>query len=276
MLWRPCSRHSAAPSQPRRPRADRGPVRRLGPGPARRDRRWRAAGRTPATFDQAAVESACDEAVGLVVEYTRLTPAGPIPRPELDRPGRVGAGRPANAQRALGRARGAHRRRLQLPGPLGGIARSLAGARRGSRGRSRRRLRGAQGPRPVRHRARPTPIARQRLLFVGPEPRRPHLQLGETPELFLRWIAIHETTHAVQFTSVPWLRAHLAGLLEELHRRRRRRGWTARRSQGLAKRLLSHRPAQDDPRRCCRASSRGCSRGPSRRRCSTASRRRCP
>ena len=32
----------------------------------------------------------------------------------------------------------------------------------------------------------------------------------------LRWIAFHEMTHAVQFTSVPWLREHLGGLLREL------------------------------------------------------------
>jgi coenzyme F420 biosynthesis associated uncharacterized protein len=30
------------------------------------------------------------------------------------------------------------------------------------------------------------------------------------------WVAIHEVTHAVQFTSVPWLRGHLAGELSSL------------------------------------------------------------
>ena len=32
----------------------------------------------------------------------------------------------------------------------------------------------------------------------------------------LTWIAFHEVTHAVQFSGVPWLRPHLAGLLREL------------------------------------------------------------
>jgi coenzyme F420 biosynthesis associated uncharacterized protein len=34
--------------------------------------------------------------------------------------------------------------------------------------------------------------------------------------LFLRWIALHEATHAVQFAAVPWLRDHLGGIAREL------------------------------------------------------------
>ena len=30
-----------------------------------------------------------------------------------------------------------------------------------------------------------------------------------------RWVALHETTHAVEFESIPWLREHMAGLLRE-------------------------------------------------------------
>jgi coenzyme F420 biosynthesis associated uncharacterized protein len=35
-------------------------------------------------------------------------------------------------------------------------------------------------------------------------------------ELFLSWIALHETTHAVQFGAVPWLREHLGGIASGL------------------------------------------------------------
>ena len=34
--------------------------------------------------------------------------------------------------------------------------------------------------------------------------------------MFLHWIALHEATHAFQFASVPWLRGHLGGMVEEL------------------------------------------------------------
>src|SRR5204863_368469 len=32
----------------------------------------------------------------------------------------------------------------------------------------------------------------------------------------VRWVAIHEITHAVQFTAVPWLRGHMGAMLKEL------------------------------------------------------------
>ena len=32
----------------------------------------------------------------------------------------------------------------------------------------------------------------------------------------LRWVALHEVTHALQFAGVPWLREHLGGLLRSL------------------------------------------------------------
>jgi coenzyme F420 biosynthesis associated uncharacterized protein len=40
--------------------------------------------------------------------------------------------------------------------------------------------------------------------------------LDADAEELLTWIAFHEVTHAVQFTAVPWLRPHLASLVEEL------------------------------------------------------------
>ena len=35
-------------------------------------------------------------------------------------------------------------------------------------------------------------------------------------DLFLRWIALHETTHAVQHAGVRWLRLHLGSIASEL------------------------------------------------------------
>jgi len=60
------------------------------------------------------------------------------------------------------------------------------------------------------------PTVSPRLLFVGPNLNLAAAKLDADREELLRWVAFHEVTHAVQFGSVPWLREHLGGLLEEL------------------------------------------------------------
>jgi coenzyme F420 biosynthesis associated uncharacterized protein len=60
------------------------------------------------------------------------------------------------------------------------------------------------------------PARAPRLLFVGPNLSAALDRLGVDRDLFLRWIALHETTHAVHFASVPWLREHIGGIAEEL------------------------------------------------------------
>lgn len=55
-----------------------------------------------------------------------------------------------------------------------------------------------------------------RLLFVAPNLVETAEKLDVDAEQLVHWVTFHEVTHAVQFTSVPWLRGHLAGLLEEL------------------------------------------------------------
>jgi coenzyme F420 biosynthesis associated uncharacterized protein len=204
----------------------------------------------PGVFDQHAVDAACAAAVALVVDYSRLRPAGELPQPELvDRAEwtRIGL-------RTLRELSGQLERRvadgLSLPGPLGGLARSLAGAAAGAEagvavGYGARKVLG-QYDVPL------VPTDRQpRLVFVGPNLAAAHLQLGEDPELFLRWIAIHETTHSIQFASVPWLRPHMAELLDQLIT-----GASARLDLGslgqLARRLI-----RTDPRAAVRTVLRG-------------------
>jgi coenzyme F420 biosynthesis associated uncharacterized protein len=60
------------------------------------------------------------------------------------------------------------------------------------------------------------PARAPRLLFVGPNLSAARARLGVDRDLFLRWIALHETTHAVHFAAVPWLRGHVGGIAEEL------------------------------------------------------------
>jgi coenzyme F420 biosynthesis associated uncharacterized protein len=52
-----------------------------------------------------------------------------------------------------------------------------------------------------------------RLLFVSANLERAVAELGVDHDSFVRWVVIHELTHALQFGGVPWLREHLGGLL---------------------------------------------------------------
>lgn len=60
------------------------------------------------------------------------------------------------------------------------------------------------------------PTREPRLLFVAPNLSAARARLDVDRELFLSWIALHETTHAVQFGAVRWLRPHLGGIASEL------------------------------------------------------------
>ncbi len=60
------------------------------------------------------------------------------------------------------------------------------------------------------------PEAPARLLFVAPNLGHAASQLDAEPDQLLRWVALHESTHALQFGAVPWLRGHLAACVREL------------------------------------------------------------
>jgi len=60
------------------------------------------------------------------------------------------------------------------------------------------------------------PDAPARLLFVSPNLAQAAVNLEADGEELLRWVALHEITHALQFGGVPWLRPHLAATVQEL------------------------------------------------------------
>jgi coenzyme F420 biosynthesis associated uncharacterized protein len=62
------------------------------------------------------------------------------------------------------------------------------------------------------------PAQPPRLLLVAPNLREAASGMEVELEELLPWVVFHEVTHAVQFSSVPWLQEHLAGLLRELLR----------------------------------------------------------
>jgi putative hydrolase len=55
-----------------------------------------------------------------------------------------------------------------------------------------------------------------RLLLLAPNLAAAARNLGVDRDELIAWVAIHEITHAVQFSGAPWLRDHLGGMLREL------------------------------------------------------------
>src|SRR5580700_1703211 len=55
-----------------------------------------------------------------------------------------------------------------------------------------------------------------RLLLLAPNLAAAARTLGVDRDELIAWVAIHEITHAVQFSGAPWLREHLGGMLREL------------------------------------------------------------
>ncbi|MDV3220173.1 zinc-dependent metalloprotease [Intrasporangium sp.] len=55
-----------------------------------------------------------------------------------------------------------------------------------------------------------------RLLLVAPNIVEVERKLRVNPQHFRRWVAMHEETHRVQFTAVPWLRDHLVARSQSL------------------------------------------------------------
>ena len=54
------------------------------------------------------------------------------------------------------------------------------------------------------------------LLLVAPNVVEAERALGVDPQDFRLWVCLHEVTHRLQFTAVPWLRDHLTGEVDAL------------------------------------------------------------
>lgn len=161
------------------------------------------------------IERAADDAIHAAATYAGLgTPAAP-PRGELI--GRVEWSR--NALVTLREGSAPVEQRLSsdvdAPGPLGPALRRAIGTGLGleiglATGYVAGRVLGQLdfalfgAPRPPR------------LLFVGENLERARSALGAEPDVFLRWVALHEATHVLQFECVPWLGGHVRGLAAEL------------------------------------------------------------
>ena len=160
----------------------------------------------PTPFEQLSGPAA--ESERLVSAYTGLEPQAPLPVAEA-------VGRPewidANL-RALGGVLDPLADRIGAKlGPVGGAAGALLAVEAGA-------ISGFLGGRVLGQYEFDVldPGGPARLLFVAPNLGHAARALDADPDQLLRWVALHETTHALQFGGVPWLREHLAGLVREL------------------------------------------------------------
>lgn len=160
----------------------------------------------PAPFEQLAEPAA--EAERLVSEYTGLIAVQPVPVAEpVDRSGWIDANLSSlstvlepTAERIAGKA-----------GPLGMFAGGVLAIEAGAvSGFLAGRVLG-QYEFPVLE-----PERSARLLFVAPNLAHAAKSLDAPDDQLLRWVALHEMTHALQFGGVPWLREYLASMLRDL------------------------------------------------------------
>ena len=148
-----------------------------------------------------------DDARARVERYTGLTPLRPIPAPE-----------PVDRQRWLELNQSGMKtmlaplaHKLDRPGATAAIGGVLVGAEIGAlTGYLAQRVLGQY------ELVLLDPDSPERLLLVAPNLREAAARLEVDETALCTWVTIHEVTHAVQFTSVPWLRDHLADRLRQL------------------------------------------------------------
>ncbi|HWT26200.1 MAG TPA: zinc-dependent metalloprotease [Solirubrobacteraceae bacterium] len=183
---------------------------------------WRLAGKVaegvaalqpagdPKPFE--ALAGPAEESERLVLAYTGLQPLAPLPPPEaVDRPTWIRANLGSLKGVLDPAAEKVTSRMGTLAGPVGAAAGAVLGMEAGA-------VSGFLAGRVLGQYEFPVldPEAPARLLFVAPNLGHAAQSLEAAPDELLRWVALHETTHALQFGGVPWLRAHLAGLVREL------------------------------------------------------------
>jgi coenzyme F420 biosynthesis associated uncharacterized protein len=160
----------------------------------------------PAPFR--AVQDPTAESERLVSAYTGLVPTGPLPSPEaVDRAGWIDA----NLTSMRGVLEPAVEKARERLGIFGGAAGGILAVEAGA-------LSGFLAGRVLGQYEFPVldPDAPARLLYVAPNLAHAGDQLEAEDDQLLRWVALHEVTHALQFGAVPWLREHLAGMVREL------------------------------------------------------------
>jgi coenzyme F420 biosynthesis associated uncharacterized protein len=163
---------------------------------------------------QADVVALCAEMESHVAAYTKLTPATPIPGPELvSRSDWVGINLDSLAM-MLDPVAARLEKRLEFAGPLAGALKAGAAATVAAEaglviGYVAQRVLGQYEVSLLGGDAPP------RLLFVAPNLRKAVRELDVDPVDFHRWICAHELTHVFQFQGVDWLRDYLRAMVRQ-------------------------------------------------------------
>jgi coenzyme F420 biosynthesis associated uncharacterized protein len=169
----------------------------------------------PDSYRADEVAAACEAAIEVATDCAGLGPVVEPPSAELVERrdwARVALAGLAEAARSIEERLADE---LSGAGPLAPVARRVLGAAAGAEagaavGYAGRRVLG-QYDLALFGRERPA-----RLLFVGPNLDSARRSLAADRELFLSWVALHETTHVIQFERVRWLAGHLRDLASEL------------------------------------------------------------
>jgi coenzyme F420 biosynthesis associated uncharacterized protein len=162
------------------------------------------------------LRSESDRAAHLVRHYTRLKPKGGVPPAELVDRSEWAAVNLETFRELSARVEEHLEERMEGSRNGGkGLQRTIVGAATGAEiglalGYLSQRVIGQYDVALI------GPARAPRLLFVGPNLSAARARLDVDRDLFLSWIALHETTHAIHFASVPWLREHIGGIAEEL------------------------------------------------------------
>jgi coenzyme F420 biosynthesis associated uncharacterized protein len=163
------------------------------------------------------LRSESDRAAELVRRYTGLKPKGVVPPAELVDRDEWAEVNLETFRELSGRVEGHLEDRMKSSneGKGGGLQRTIVRAATGAEiglavGYLSQRVIGQYDVALI------GPARAPRLLFVGPNLSAARARLEVDRDLFLRWIALHETTHAVHFSAVPWLREYIGGIAEEL------------------------------------------------------------
>ena len=180
---------------------------------ARQVARFASGGGGPAQVD-ADFPAMVADAEGPLRGYTGLSPKGALPPPEVVDRAEWADVNLESLCKMLGPVSDRLSNRLEMAGALAGPLRAVTGATLAAEsglvmGYMSQRVLGQYELSLLEAEASP------RLLFVGPNLRKAIRELDADQDSFLRWIVLHELTHVLQFSGVPWLRDHLSKLMRE-------------------------------------------------------------